>query len=328
MDALLKRHFWLVIVALGTVSTFFLSAGATQLVAGKYLPLEASAVTRAAPKGPAGSASAPPTRNVAAKSILESNPFDSVTGPIRSPLENVFATPPISVDANIDAKEQLFTQCPGPTKLEITIVDPQEPKRSFAVFSTGEGIANKPMVREGGSVGGRSVAVIVREKVYFREGSSYCFIGMFMPPPPPAPPPSAGPVPGGPEAPLPPGAPPRIPPEIEKGIQRVDETNFNIDRIVVDKIIENQAELMKSARIVPEQENGKVVGIRLLNIRPDTLLGKLGMQAGDQLRTINGFEMSSPEKALEAYAKLRTAPSIQIGVVRNGKPVNIDFQIK
>jgi general secretion pathway protein C len=323
MDALLKRHFWIVIVALGTVSTFFLSAGATQLVAGKYLPLDASAVTRAPPKAPMASASAVASRSLSARSILENNPFDSVTGPIRDAPLPTFSMEPIE---GTDQREVLFTQCPGPTKLEITIVDPIEPRRSFAVFSTGEGISNKPMVREGGTVSGRSVAVIVREKVYFHEASSYCFIGMFMPPPPPAPVASAAPppMPGGDV----PGAPPKIPADIEKGIQRVDETNFNIDRMVVDKIIENQAELMKSARIVPESENGKVVGIRLLNIRPDTLLGKLGMVAGDQLRTINGFEMSSPEKALEAYAKLRTAPSIQIGLMRGGKVMNLDFQIK
>ena len=76
------------------------------------------------------------------------------------------------------------------------------------------------------------------------------------------------------------------------------------------------------------RENGKVIGIRLLNIRPDTLLGKLGLQAGDMLKSINGFDMTSPEKALEAYAKLRTAPQIQIGIVRGGKPMNIEFNIK
>jgi general secretion pathway protein C len=85
---------------------------------------------------------------------------------------------------------------------------------------------------------------------------------------------------------------------------------------------------MKTARIVPEQKDGKTVGIRLLNIRPDTLLGKLGLQNGDVLRTINGFDMTSPEKALEAYAKLRTAPEITIGVNRGDKPTNIVFNIK
>jgi general secretion pathway protein C len=111
-------------------------------------------------------------------------------------------------------------------------------------------------------------------------------------------------------------------------IQKVSATEFNVDRQVVDKILENQAELMRSARIVPEQENGKVVGIRLFGIRPDTLLGTLGLENGDRLQTINGFDMASPEKALEAYARLRTADHLTVQVNRRGQNTNIDFNIK
>ena len=103
---------------------------------------------------------------------------------------------------------------------------------------------------------------------------------------------------------------------------------FNVDRGVVDKILENQAELMRQARIVPEQENGKVVGIRLFGVRPDTLLGTLGMENGDRLQTINGFDMTSPEKALEAYARLRTADHLTITLNRKGQDQNIDYNIK
>ncbi|MGZ5970074.1 MAG: type II secretion system protein GspC, partial [Polyangiales bacterium] len=312
MDSLLKRHFWVVVLFFGGLATWFFATGLTQLIAGKWLPLEPAAlggprpVLSLAPLGSVGG----PKRNLEAKTILEANPFDSVTGPIyESPVASI-APAPVD-DAN---GERMFSACSGGPKLSIVVMDPLYPSKSFAVVSTGEGSANKPLVREGSSVNGREVAVIVREKVYFKEGNSYCYVGMFLPPeaakpPPPAPGPVMIEAPGGPG---------KVPPDIEKGIQKIDDTNFNIDRTVVDKIIENQAELMKSARIVPEQENGKVVGIRLLNIRPDTLLGKLGLQTGDQLRTINGFDMSSPEKALEAYAKLRTAPQIQVGVVRNG----------
>jgi general secretion pathway protein C len=108
----------------------------------------------------------------------------------------------------------------------------------------------------------------------------------------------------------------------------VSETEFNVDRAVVDKILENQAELMRSARIVPEQQAGKVVGIRMFGIRPDTLLGTLGFQNGDRLESINGFNMASPEKALEAYARLRTASNLNVKVNRRGKPLSIDFRIK
>ena len=41
---------------------------------------------------------------------------------------------------------------------------------------------------------------------------------------------------------------------------------YYIDRGVVDKILENQADLMRQARIVPEQENGRVVGIASVTV--------------------------------------------------------------
>src|SRR5262249_26365233 len=119
-----------------------------------------------------------------------------------------------------------------------------------------------------------------------------------------------------------------IDPSIKAGIQKVGNNEYNIDRAVVDKILENQADLMRQARIVPEQENGRVVGIRMFGIRNDTLLGTLGMQNGDRLQTINGFDMASPEKALEAYARLRTADKLTVSLNRNGQNMNLDYNIK
>ncbi len=133
------------------------------------------------------------------------------------------------------------------------------------------------------------------------------------------------------------GAPPPKEPVKSKGgvskdisdkIHKISETEFDVERSVVDNILENQAELMKSARIVPEKEGDKVVGIRLFGIRPDSLLGTLGIENGDRLSSINGFEMSNPQSALEAYTKLRTADHLTVAVNRHGNPVNIDFNIK
>ena len=71
--------------------------------------------------------------------------------------------------------------------------------------------------------------------------------------------------------------------------------------------------LAESIRMHPDQE---------------TLLGMLGLENGDRLQAINGFEMASPEKALEAYARLRTADHLTVQVNRRGQNVNLDFNIK
>ena len=52
------------------------------------------------------------------------------------------------------------------------------------------------------------------------------------------------------------------------------------------------------------------------------------MENGDRLESINGFEMSDPQKALEAYARLRTADHLTVSVNRSGTPMNIDFNIQ
>ena len=111
-------------------------------------------------------------------------------------------------------------------------------------------------------------------------------------------------------------------------IHKVSETEFNVERAVVDEILENQAELMRSARIVPEKRGDKVLGIRLFGIRKGTLLSHLGFKNGDRLEAINGFEMANPQKALEAYGRLRTADALKVRINRKGAPVNIDFNIQ
>ena len=60
----------------------------------------------------------------------------------------------------------------------------------------------------------------------------------------------------------------------------------------------------------------------------ETLLGKLGVQNGDVLRTINGFDLSSPDSALEAYSKLRESDAFSIAMVRRGQPKTMEYSVK
>ena len=193
------------------------------------------------------------------------------------------------------------------------------------------------MRRVGDDVADKKVAYIgynptkYSPSVWLSSASMLCQVLLFAPPAAAAAAPAAAPVEGDPAADKRAragAAAPGVPPEIASKIHKVSDTEFQIDRAVVDNILEKQADLMKSARIVPEQKDGKVVGIRLFGIRPDTLLGKLGIQNGDRLESINGFDMASPEKALEAYARLRTAENLNVKVTRRGKPMSIDFRIK
>jgi general secretion pathway protein C len=110
-------------------------------------------------------------------------------------------------------------------------------------------------------------------------------------------------------------------------IRKVGSYAYVIDRALVDKVLEEQAELMTQARIVPESEGGKVVGIRLFGVHPGSLLASLGFENGDRLERVNGFNMGSPESALEAYARLRTSDWLFVVVSRKGTPTTLTYNI-
>ena len=318
----------MLVLALVALGAYFQAKGATQLVGAAFV----------APT-PSGSAAKPLTHahaglaheHKSAEPIIERNPFDSVTGPLTGKAIEI----PVPKPEQLETKDPLeATACDGVNAFIIT--ESTDPLWSVAALQ-GAGEPRPRMRRVGDDVAGKHVEFIGfnplqdSPSVWLSTGAQLCQVLLFRDPTPLPAAPAASAAPAAAEA-APPvstgrGASP-VPPEIASKIQKISDTEFSIDRAVVDNILERQAELMKSARIVPEQKDGKVLGIRLFGIRPDTLLGTLGLQNGDRLESINGFNMGSPEKALEAYARLRTASNLNIKVSRRGAPLSIDYRIK
>jgi general secretion pathway protein C len=324
-DQILKKNFGAVLLAPIALIALLNAQAITQLAGAGFGPDEKQ--LSAAPSGAHAAAPQPGAaafHSTSADAIFSRNPFDSQTGPLNArpiDLANEVASaaqgePDLSDPLNAPA-------CDGVKVLLITASS--DPDWSFAAFSAG-GDQKTVLRRRGGEVGGNTVKFIGWDRVWMLKGNTLCQARMFAP----AASPSATPAAAAPPPPPQPagGGAPGLDPAIAKGIQKVSGTEFNVDRGVVDKILENQADLMRQARIVPEQENGKMVGIRLFGVRPDTLLGVLGMENGDRLQTINGFDMTSPEKALEAYARLRSADHLTVQVNRRGSNMNLDYNIK
>jgi ATP-dependent Clp protease ATP-binding subunit ClpA len=115
---------------------------------------------------------------------------------------------------------------------------------------------------------------------------------------------------------------------IDNGIKKIDDTTFEIDKGLVEKVLVNPMAVAKGARIVPAMKNGKPEGFKLYAIRPTSVYSKLGLTHGDTLTSINGFELTSADKALEVYTKLREATSLELEVTRRGKPVTLKYTIR
>ncbi len=303
---------------------FFLAQGTTRVLAAELLGkgTEEAAQTRA--RIPTPSPEFLRTRDPSV--ILKRNIFDSSRGDLT--LEPMAEATPGAAPAGEWDPSKPAPQCTSKLRLVGSVVSPTDPDWSFAAIAGNEG--KTMLYRKGSSVDGSYVLAVRASSVVMQpSGAGACELLMFAEE-------EAGARP----LPAPAKRTPSVrtalsdrnaglsPEELDQGIEKISDTKFNIQRSIVDKVLANQGSIMKTARVIPHEEDGRVVGVKLYGIRRTSLLGKLGVRNGDMLRTINGFDMTSPDTALEAYSRLRTADALSLAVKRQNKEMTIEYNIQ
>jgi general secretion pathway protein C len=263
-----------------------------------------------APGSPAYAAAgvvAAPSGKVApdVRAILARNVFDFRTGalpkaaarPVTRPVQRT--DPPASCDGSLRLVGSVFSARTRDWSLASVTVSGEPPQ----------------LYREGSRVHDRELVAVMPDAAYLRDSDDQlCALHMFA---------------NGPAAPVTTEHGPVTAPaaDLEQAIRATSPGQFTVDRSFVERVLQHPAELLGRARIVPHEESGRVLGAKLYGIRRDSALAKLGLQNGDLLRAINGFDLSSPDSALDAYAKLRNATHLTVALVRRDRPVTIDVEI-
>lgn len=197
---------------------------------------------------------------------------------------------------------------------------PNDPRWSLAVIRDTERNSAGPYAI-GSVVHEASIVDIEETRIYLDNAGKPEFLDLLDAPP------QAAPVAAAPAVAATPAADPFVA-EMDKGIKKTGEHSFEIQRGTVDSMLGNMALLSRSARIVPEVRDGKSAGFRLFSVRQDGPFGRIGLQNGDVINAINGLEMTSPDKALEIYTKLKSANHISVALERNGTKITKDYNIR
>lgn len=309
-DALVKRTFPLLVCVLLATAAHFQATGFAALMdamwAASTPPIQPSP-QRAPPRDAH-------EERASGAIIVARNPFDSVTGPLDAtgaPLDQTLPAKPLAGNPHEDPV------CDAGRVTLIAASD--DPAWSFAVIV--DSARRALLRRQGDEIAGGAVQAIAWDRVWLTVEGARCQLRLGDVAKPAKPSTRPAPKPGNPGR-------GRLPREISERIQRISERDFNVDRTAIDLILEKQSELLRTARMLPVKEDGKVVGFRLLRVAGDSLLGALGMKTGDQVRSINGFSLADPQKALEAYTRLRTAENLTVALQRDGKDTSIAFHIR
>jgi general secretion pathway protein C len=310
METLLRRYLSAVdLVVIAICAIFGARATATAIEAGM-----ASSVPAA---HPAAHAPAPPPQSTVyskqVEEILKRNVFCSTCPPILGETTTENSTPTIPP----------LQKTALPLKLlAVMYAAPPAEKWSVAVIRDNDAKTAGPY-GVGSSLRETTIDQIDPTRVYLDFGGGRREYLELLDEPPPKP--------GAPAAPAPQHAAPPADPlaaELDKGIKKTGANSYEVQHSTLDSLLGNMGALARAARIVPETRDGKSIGFRLFSIKSDGPFGKIGLQNGDIVSAINGLEMTSPDKALEVYTKLKTANHLSVGVERNGQKVTMDYNIR
>jgi general secretion pathway protein C len=131
-------------------------------------------------------------------------------------------------------------------------------------------------------------------------------------------------------APVPPrpGAPGPTPPGAPlAGVRQLADNRYEVDRSTLDATLGDLNKVATQARIVPSFKNGAANGFKLFSIQPGSIYSSIGIENGDVVQRINGYEINSPEKALELYQKLKETGHVTIELERGGQVIKKEANI-
>ena len=121
---------------------------------------------------------------------------------------------------------------------------------------------------------------------------------------------------------------PGAPAGLGRGIRETGPDTRIVPREDVTEVLTHLPEVSTQARVVPAFKDGRPVGFKLFSIREGSFYSRLGLRDGDVIQRINGLDLDGPDKALEAFTKLRDARRIELQIERGGAPVRKVFDVE
>lgn len=110
--------------------------------------------------------------------------------------------------------------------------------------------------------------------------------------------------------------------------EKVSENAWVIDQKAVTDSLNDMGRVLTDARLTPKVSASGVEGFTVTEIKPRGIFDAIGIKNGDVLTKINGYEIDSPEKAVQVLSALRGQTNIDLDILRDGRPKSLHYTIR
>ena len=115
---------------------------------------------------------------------------------------------------------------------------------------------------------------------------------------------------------------------VSTGVTSTGAGSYVIDQRALNAALDNPAQAMSDARLLPSQKDGKVEGFRASEVKPNGVFAMIGIKNGDVLQRLNDFPMDSPDKALQSFIALKGQNRLKLDIIRDGQPQTFNYDIR
>ncbi len=310
---------------LGTLATsaLFGALGTSTLVAGSLAKARRHQLSEQRARAPIAEPPPPPGSQAPdPKRILARNVFDPSTGALWPPKPAAD-----EIEPEVEPEPEGPVACEGDLRLEATVYNHRSPERSVAVLS-GSQLGPRRAYHAGMEVGTQTLAEIYPEAVLLAEGDTSCWLGLFTAR-------SQEKIAQQQKARAKAGARRAKraaaafkPGELERGIHPIGKRRFRVDRGLLAKAVQQSAVLARSIRTRTVRHRGRAFGTRVDRLDRAGVLARLGIRRGDVVRSLNGFSLGTPAGVISALSVPRHADRVTLALVRRGRHLNFDYELR
>ncbi len=313
MESLVKKYFWVINIALLALIAFLAARVVNNWLAEQIVSLPTTpAADDPAKKRTAGADGQGPAHwsVISDRNLFNANP------PVDEPdLPNNGEQDPVIIDGRIPLPGEECEESDAKMGLLATMVaDPSQ--WSMAIIN--DDARESRLVKEGQKVDQHTVVAIQRDRLVLASGGKFGCVPLgkkgkgkksskFSPKT---------------------SAPSKSKSNIKDGVKKVGANSYEIDREMLNEQLDDLSALSRQARVIPHYRGGKPQGFKIVGVRPGSLYSHIGLRSGDVIKGVNDEAITSPNKALELYEKLKNSDNVTVEIERRGRKITNEYSIK
>ena len=121
----------------------------------------------------------------------------------------------------------------------------------------------------------------------------------------------------------------KLPKKQESRLIEREGNHFRVKRSDINEYLQKLPEILKQARVVPHHSpEGQIKGFRFASIKKGSVFEtELGFKKGDIIKEVDGEAVTTPEKALELFDRLKGSGGFKILVEKDGKDMYYEYNV-